>query len=366
MRAPKPTLFLAAKKDFFEFASTQDAAAEAKRLYTILGEPEKTGLTAYDGDHGFAKPLREAASGWMKRWILNDASGTVEPDLPLLDDKNMQATATGQCVTSFKNESTVQQMNLDRARELEEQRRRFWEGNDIGTCLAEVRRLIGLSEKREPTAGRIAGTVTRDGCRIEKLVLERKGELSMPALLFLPDGDPGVKRTATVYADGRGKAHEATAGGEVEKLVRAGHIVLSVDLRGFGETADGGSSAKYHNREHRVANLSMHIGRPLLGQRVDDLLAATDMLSERHDVEAIHLIGVHDAGPVAIHAAALDERFAAVSVRESIGSWVEDLAAKPLTPDLLGHVVPGALVKYDLPDLLKAIAPRKVSVLRKE
>ena len=42
-----------------------------------------------------------------------------------------------------------------------------------------------------------------------------------------------------------------------------------------------------------------------------------------------------------------------MSVRESIRSWVDDVVAKPLTPHLLGHVVPGALKYYDLPDLVK-------------
>jgi len=363
MRAPKPTLILAAEKDFFEFASTQDAAKEAKRLYAVLGEPERTGLTAYDGKHGFAKPLREAAAGWMKRWILDDAGPAMEPELKLLDDKGIRATATGQVVTSFKNESTVQEMNLARAKELAEQRRRFWQENDTETCLAEVKRLIGVSDKRKEAVPRNAGTIARDGYRIEKLVIERKGELPMPALLFVPDGDAGVKRTATVCADGRGKARGAAAGGEIEDLVRAGHIVLSVDLRGFGETADRGSNRKYYNREHRVSNLSMHIGRPLLGQRVDELLAAADVISGQADVEAVHLMGLHDAGPVALHAAALDERFVSLTLKESVRSWLGDVVAEPLTHHLLGHVVPGALLRYDLPDLVTAISPRKVKVL---
>lgn len=358
MRAPKPTLILAAKRDFFEFASTRDAAAEAQRLYAVLGEREKTGLTACDGKHGLAKPLREAAAGWMKRWIRDDATAVVEPELKLLDDKGIRATATGQVVTSFKNESTVQQMNLARAKELAKQRRTFWKKNDTKACLAEVKRLIRVSEKREKVTLRNVGKINRDSYRIEKLVIERKGELPMPALLFVPAGDARVKRTATLYADGRGKASGAAAGGETEKLVRDGHIVLSVDLRGFGETADRGSDKKYCNREHRVANLAMHIGRPLLGQRVDDLLAAADVLSRRDDVKVVHLVGLHDAGPVALHAAALDERFATVSVRKSIGSWVDDVVAKPLTSHLLGHVVPGALLRYDLPDLVTVLGAR--------
>ena len=364
MRAPKPTLILAAEKDFFEFASTRDAAAEGRRLYALLGKPKQTGLVSYDGKHGFARPLREAAAGWMKRWIVNDATPVVEPKLKLLDDKGIRATATGQVVSSFKHESTVQDMNLVRAKELAEQRRTFWQENDTEACLAEVKCLIRVSGKRKKAALRNAGTITRDGYRIEKLVIERKGQIPMPALLFVPEGKANAKRPATLYADGRGKAHDGAAGGPVEKLVRAGHIVLSVDLRGFGETADRGSDRKYHNREHRVSNLSMHIGRPLLGQRVDDLLTVADVLSGRDDVEAIHLVGLHDAGPVALHAAALDERFASLTLKESICSWVGDVVAEPLTQHVQGHLVPGALLKYDLPDLVSAISPRKVKVLK--
>jgi hypothetical protein len=47
-------------------------------------------------------------------------------------------------------------------------------------------------------------------------------------------------------------------------------------------------------------------------------------------------------------------------VRESIHSWVEDVVGKPLVHDLLGHVVPRALMNYDLPDLARTITPRKV------
>jgi len=51
-----------------------------------------------------------------------------------------------------------------------------------------------------------------------------------------------------------------------------------------------------------------------------------------------------------------------VVVRSEIRSWIDDVVAKPLEPDLFGHVVPGALERYDLPDLEKLIAPRAISV----
>jgi hypothetical protein len=229
--------------------------------------------------------------------------------------------------------------------------------------IRKIRRLIGASEERLKPVVRTAGVIARDGYRIEKLVIEGEDGFPLPSLLFVPDGEL-VKRPATIYADGRGKARDAGPGGELENRVRAGHIVLSIDVRGFGETADRGSEKKFYNTEYRVANLAMHLGRPLLGQRVDDILAAADMLAGREDVGPLHLVGIQRAGPVALHAEALDERFSSVTLRESIASWVDDVVGTPLTPDLFGHVVPGALLKYDLPDLAKTIAPRKVVGLR--
>jgi len=359
MRAPKPTLILAAEKDFFDFDSTIDAANEIKHLYTAIDKPECTGIFSYDGPHGFSKPLRQAAVGWMKRWLMNDAVPVIEPELKLNADKALQATVTGQVVSSFKEEVTVAEMNLARAKELAGDRCQFWQDNDTKSCLAQVRRLIGASQKREKASVCNKGSVKREGYLIDKLLITRQGQIPMAALLFVPQGDL-AKRPATVYVDSRGKASDAAVDGEIEKLVRAGRIVLSVDLRGFGETTDKGSDKRYRNNEHRVANLAMHIGRPLLGQRVDDILAATDVLSERADVETINLVGLYDAGPVALHAGALDARFSSVSVKESIRSWVDDVVAKPLTPNLLGYVVPGALLKYDLPDLVRVIDSRKV------
>jgi hypothetical protein len=66
--------------------------------------------------------------------------------------------------------------------------------------------------------------------------------------------------------------------------------------------------------------------------------------------------------PVALHAAALDERIRQVTVRRSMTSWM-DVVATPLSKSQLHQVVPGALARYDLSDLVRAIAQRPVHIL---
>jgi hypothetical protein len=78
----------------------------------------------------------------------------------------------------------------------------------------------------------------------------------------------------------------------------------------------------------------------------------------RVDTGAIHLVGVGRAAPVALHAAAIEPRFATVRLQDSIRSWADDVVRRPLAPNLIGLVVPGALEHYDLGELLAMLGDR--------
>jgi hypothetical protein len=342
---------LAADQDYFDINAVRQACAEAKRVYTALGCPERMDLFSYDDTHGFSKPRREKACQWMRRWLLDDGAEVVETEFELQPEKALWATTTGQVATSYPDEVSVGELNLREAKRLAEKRQMFWKTNDKKACLAEVRRLIGVRDDRGAAAVQSQGTVACDGYAIEKLLIQREGDVPVPALLFVPGEGPGA-RPATLYVDGRGKRG---AGAEIEALVRGGRIVLSIDARGWGETA---------GEEYREAMLALHAGRPLLGQRVEDVLTGLDVLARRGEVDAggIELVGVGTAGPVALHAAALDERFARLTLRDSIHSWVDGVVAQPRRANVIGYMVPSALLKYDLPDLVAAIAPRPVQI----
>ena len=363
MRAPKPTIILAARGDYFDIDATREAAAEVRKVYEALEQGDGFDLFEGEHQHGFHPPHREAAVHWMRRWLVGDDTPVTEGGIEVHPDEKLWVTRSGQVVEEFEDERTVADFNLERAKELAGARRRFWAEHSVAECLAEVKRLIGMRDEGGPVTVQEAGSVSREGYRIEKLVILREGEVPVPGLLFVPEARRG-KLPGTLYVDGRGKDEDAGPDGPIAGLVREGRVVLSIDARGFGETADNGSNAKYYNVEHRVAVLARHIGRPLLGQRVEDVLAAMDVLVRRDAVDAsrIDIVGVERGGPVVLHAAALDSGLAAVTVRDSILSWMDDVVARPLGRNLAGHVVPGALTKYDLPDLVRAIGPRRVEV----
>jgi len=191
--------------------------------------------------------------------------------------------------------------------------------------------------------------------------IERPGEPPVPALLFLPAEGDG-KAGAVLYVDGRGKTTDAAPGGPIEALVKDGRAVLAIDVRGFGETAPT-KPKRYWNNEYPIAYMGIHLARPLVGQRTEDVRAALEVLVGREEIDPakVRLVGIGRGGPVALHAAALDDRIGEVVLQRSIASWM-DVVATPLCKRQLGGVVPGGLERYDLPDLVRAIAPRPVTV----
>ncbi len=348
MRSPKPTLILAGERDYFDIGGTRTAFAEAQAVYRALGEPDRVGLFTYDDPHGFSQPRRQAAVAWMRRWLANDERTVVEPPLKLQSDADLQVTDSGQVMQEFDDEQNVVDFAIDRAAELAASRKQAWQSQDKAQRVATIRRLLGSRKSAAaPKWTNNIDTIPRNGYTIEKLVIQSPDGVPLPALRYIPQTKKGDKQRlpAILYAHGQGKAVDAQPGGPIETLVRQGNVVLAVDLRGCGETADEAKGAKYHNDEFRNAMLAMHIGRPLPGQRFDDLLTAFDVLvnDARVDTGAIQLVGVERAGPVALHAAVLEPRFKSVRVEDSIRSWQDDVVAKPLDANQLSQVVPGAL-----------------------
>jgi dienelactone hydrolase len=361
-RAPRPTLVLAATKDFFDIDGTWTSFREAKRLYALLGRSDCLDILEAPGGHGFGRYQREAALRWFRRWLQGRDDAPREPAFEVDAEADLRVTPTGEVLRDLRGTS-VWDIGLAAAKGLAPAREAFWREGPLPACLAEVARLAGVRKDRPAATARAAGALGREGIRIEKLVIERPGEVPVPALLFIPDG--AVKAPAVLLVDGGGKAREAGPGGAIEKLVRSGTVVLAIDAAGFGETAPAAPKGVWGDTTTptAIAHVCFHLNRPLLGRQVEDVLAALDVLTVRPEVDPgkVRAMGIGQGGPVALHAAALDGRIAGVTVERSIGSWMEVMEGMP-AQDGIGSVVPGALRRYDLPDLLRAIAPRPAEV----
>src|SRR5688572_6951095 len=80
---PKPYLMLSAIRDFFSISGARETYAEAKRVYTVLGIPDKMGMVEADDGHGYTKPRRLAAYDWFGRWLKGAGDQAPEPEVKL-------------------------------------------------------------------------------------------------------------------------------------------------------------------------------------------------------------------------------------------------------------------------------------------
>jgi cephalosporin-C deacetylase-like acetyl esterase len=367
MRAPRPTLMCVATQDFFDIDGAWKSFREAKLLYGLIGHGERMSIFEYNDKHGFSKPRREAALHWMRRWLLHKDDTPREGEFPVFSDQQLQCTRSGQVLEDFKGKSVVA-LNIEAEKALEGQRAKFQAAHGRDDLLKEVRRLIGLSGpiKAAGRSEQVGERVNQQGMLVARLSWEIEPEITVPALYCLTKkaNETPSRAPLVLYLHGDGKAADMGPGGAIQKLVEGGAQVMALDLRGIGETAPGVPSPKrpnYLGVDTKEAFLGLLLNRPLLGQRVHDVLALVNRLAISSITSEIRIVGVGSAGPIALHAAALDPRIKAVTLERSLLSW-SSVVQTPITYNQLTNVVPGALKVYDLPDLAATLAPRPLTI----
>jgi len=369
LRAPRPTLICVGTQDFFNIDGAWTTFREAKLIYGLLGHGERVDLFEFNDVHGFSLPRRQAAMRWMRRWLSHQDDAPEETPFPIFTDAELQVTRTGQVLEDLKGVSAFD-LNRMQAETLSQERAKTsLQGVALKTA---IRELIHLPDSIPPAKVKSLDSSTtpvvqREGYVIRKLIYETEAGIELPALLFeVTDSKPKVAGKIALYLHGKDKATDALPGGEIERLVKStGSPVLAVDLRGLGELSPGANRnfSGAFGADAREAFLALHLNRPLLGQRVYDVLsivaASTMPVKDQAEIPGIggkteieiHATGT--AGPIAAHAGLFDSRITKVTLQDSIPSWTS-VATTPISQNQLSNVVPGALKVYDLPDLVKS------------
>jgi cephalosporin-C deacetylase-like acetyl esterase len=351
MRAPQATLMCVATRDFFDITGAWNTFREAKLFYGKLGHGERVSIFEYDDKHGFSKPRRQAAMRWMRRWLLHKDDAPFEEDSAIFTDAQLQCTRSGQVLEDFHGKSAFH-WNAEASRLLAKTRTGLSK-LERAEAARVVRRYLHLRPLEHNVNMEELGIVKRPDYRITRRVYETEPGILIPALEWTPE--EAKQAPLMVYLHGRGMATNAAPGGAIEKLVLAGNRLLVLDLRGMGETAPAEPPKKrpdYFGVDWKEAFLGLHLDRPLLGQRVYDLMAVLKARGERE----VHVIAVESAGLIALHAAAIDPTIRKLTLERSLISWAS-VSENPISYNQLANVLPGVLQGYDLPDLARLLSP---------
>jgi hypothetical protein len=217
--------------------------------------------------------------------------------------------------------------------------------------------------------------------------LRRDEEPPLPARLLLPAPGALAPTRLVLWLPGQGMATVLRdSAARLATYQRQGTAVLLADLRGLGETTDPAAfnDPKYYNQEYRDAQLALHLGRPLLAQRVVDVSTILTLLRNDNRFWQLPILLRADGRTalVALHAALLSPQvakkpytmandmpappgtapvfgpeIAEVQISGGVPSW-EYYLENPTTKDAYSDVVPGVLRTYDVPHLRRALGKR--------
>lgn len=362
--APKPILVLAGRYDFIDYNGTLQSFSDLKRVYQTLASPERLMLFTYDDGHGISKPKREVAVQWFRKWFYRDDRPVTENDLSTLTAAELFATSTGKVNTSYTDEVDIAEKNLLLFQEKSKLRNQFAQLS-VEQRKKTIQHLLGI----KPNLGKLEienlgkGKISHNDVEFDRLILRKKDELPLPLAVYRHAYRP--KRIIISLNDNAQQRDSIRSHWVASK---SDAILISVDVRGTGETMDKAemNDPKYFSKDYRNAILALHMGKPLVGQRVIDILNVVEFIRADKNLKNLP-ITINAVGLVAIpalHALFLNSDIKDVNLYQTLLSY-QTMLNQPLAKDRYGAVISNVLNYYDLPDLINWIGKDCVNISAK-
>jgi len=366
LATPRPYAIIATTEDMFPFAGAQKTEAEARRFYQLFGADEGLEFLTGPGHHGNIRPIMPRILTFFLKHLQPgaDAANPVLPPPPApgaspfapppLPKEAFQDTPTGQVATSFPNAETVHSLNLKRFEAMP--KRRVLTGEALKGAVRQVTK-VSTSRTEAVVTTQEALSVAHDGLITlrSELGIKIHGELFEP---HSPGTHPAILLLTNAASAPLESAEHKEMSAEIQRLTEAGNVVLALTPRpsppGTEETKAPILGVFY------LSELRAELtGKTLMGMRIDDTLCALNYLALLPDVDGKKITAQASGhfGLVLLHAAVLDRRISHITIDHSLSSY-RSLVEAPIPIGAPEDILPGVLLHYDLPDLVKALGSR--------
>ncbi len=367
VRAPRPGLMITTTRDFFSIQGARETFKEIKQYYHALGAGEHMHMVEDDSVHASTKKNREAMYAFFQKYLNNPGSPN-DLDVEVLEQSALWATETGQLATSLKGE-TIHSLNKNI---VENQRARlkilrasedFDEHIELVGIKAE--QMSGFQYPRDFGGAVFSGRYVKGEYILEKYLVQGSGDYVLPAALFMPTG----KRNGEVVLllDGEGMQHAATNDSLlIQSMVKQGYSVLLFDVPGIGSLGPGylRGDAYIDNTSFNQWFAGIHTAKSIVGMRTEDIIRILHFIKTDFPAfETVSAIAVGPVGSEVLHAAVFDDAIEKVCLVQPFLSFADIALSWEYSPAFIPSTVAGAIDKYDLPDLMGALCPRKVLIL---
>ena len=362
-QAPRPTLILGQKNDFFDPRGTVEACEDAKHIYKLLGAEDDVQVFIGPDSHGYHLANREAMYSFFNKYAFGKDGKTAEDaSLKVLDEAASYCTNDGAIFKQSKYRK-VFDLSAEKAAELTEKRKDL----DKDSLRRKLAKILSIGKVEVPYYRILRPGRQFDGkCEtFARWGLETEPERVMSVLKlynefyynYIPDADE-----ATLYISHLDADVEVRNNGGFERK----EFLFALDVRGVGELKPSGCdrySRKFFGQylfDYHFASLGVMFNKPILGGKVRDILCALELLKAK-GVKKITLKAEGQGTVPALIAAFLSDIPAAVELNNMPESW-KSMAEKQQTFWPLSAMAYGIIGVTDFDVLRKHIKNLKYTV----
>jgi len=353
--APKPMLLWPSDRDFFATYSPDyvkngwQEFQHLRRIYETLDASDHIAWADTPLPHALAYDSRMLIYKWFSRWLQGQSSVPEEPpgepELPQV----LWATPNGSVVRSL---GSVTPHTLIRARKVER-------------SPAPLTALLKISAPEPRTRPAKIGQVRSRDINVEVLEVTSDQAVWLPA--FLMTGQKTRETSPVLLVLDERDNDRLWFAPEVDRVLADDTpVICAAGLRGVGAVSPEFSpgAAEYetwHEQEENYAWASLALGKPLVGQRVQDILAFVNALRVHPTTKSrrIYVAALGKLTVPALFAAAIEPEIRGLYLAGGLVSF-GNLVQTEVPQYTFANYVPSLLNHIDLPDVTASLAPRKV------
>ncbi len=354
--APRPLLILNALQDSnptFYVTEMIRSFNAAREIYRHYGAVDNISYQAIDLPHGYWPEMRRQMLGWFRLWLKGEGQGRPcdEPDFKDLTEDECR------CFLGEERPSSV----ISIAEYVSPIAHRLAQGHLEGDTLPdpedkrnELEELLQLPILYDVGFDSEARVTIENGLQIDKLHLESEPGIPLPLTIISRPRTNPREAVLVIHPEGKQTALDRLS---LSEMVSGDRAVVLADLRGTGETC-WDSEPVYGCAFHSEARAALWLGRTMIGDWVRDIEAIAGYLKYQCEIKELNLLAFGETGLAALAAAALEDEYASVEVRDMLGSYLRE--GEDITQSMAVHI-PGILKWGDI-SMLAALSLAPVCI----
>lgn len=360
--APKPMLLLGGKKDFFDPRGFVEINEELKKIYALLGHPERLDSMLGEDYHGIYQPLREKGYEFLCNIAGLPNPCKEEGKIPLNTEEELAASPGGS-VYNLPGEKRIYELAAEKAELLRKKRRKL-SREELKKAL---KKLLYVRDVTPPVYRKLAYryyALDGDHQNYSRFGLETEQGEVMCILFRLAKkvlfyGFEEVQGKTTLYIPHADSASELQL-----REPAAEDALYSIDTRGVGECTSTACDQMseddiyfYYGINYHFPSLHLLWGEDMCGKRLEDILSAISLIAPRSASGKISLEAKGHGCIYALLAAVFSPEVSELTLEDMPSSWEEMVkvpfpshASSPLA------ILPRNILSVtDIPEIVKAL-----------